>query len=344
MEIQSQALVVILHAKKKKKKGKNPSLWYKGERNPRKALALAIEDYQKELRIPKISDEVLAQRLKQVRYVEQAMQGIDGKIYCTEERDKNLFDLFYVESNTNPRTQSFNFDDKRKLTTKATGLKELLTKDIFVKIGGYYGFCKITFAEVMSQIPEEILSETVAFALDPEEHGEIIDEDYQSKSIIFYGKEEEQDQGQEERNLLPSIKDLIKPLDLEKAERLKDKIKPILSFSDDGYMFIEPGDIRKPFMEIGIWLRINGSNLHKHNADTLVDFGIKKGEKISIYQPFNSELGADFFHPDYANTISQIPDELINGNTVGVLYHTTDYFQTKEGVVHKTEYTLIEKA
>jgi len=293
----------------------------------------------KEIVIPEISDEVLVQRLKQVRYVEQAMQGVDGKIYRTEEQDKNLFDLFYVESNTNPRTQSFNFDDKRKLTTKATGLKELLKKDIFVKIGGYHGFLKITFAEVMSQIPEEILSEAIAFTLDPEESGKILNGDYQSKTIIFYGKGEEQ----KEEDSLPSVKNLVKPLNLEKAELLKDKIKPILNFSNDGYKFIEPSDISKPFIKIGIWMRINGSNLHEHNAETSVDFETKKGKKISIYQPFNSELGADFFHPDYANTISQIPDELINENTIGILYHSTDYFKTKEGVVHKTEYTLIEK-
>jgi hypothetical protein len=293
----------------------------------------------KEVVIPEISDEVLAQRLKQIRYVEQAMRGVDGKIYRTDEQNKNLFDLFYVESNTNPRTQSFNFDDKRKLTTKATGLKELLTKNIFVKIGGYHGFLKITFAEVMSQVPEDILSEVIAFTLDPEESGQILNGDYQSKSIIFYGKGEEQ----EDDESLPSVKDLVKPLDLEKAERLKDKIKPILNFSDDGYKFIEPEDINKPFIKVGIWMRLNGSNLHEHNAESSVDFETKKGKKISIYQPFNSELGADFFHPDYANTISQIPDKLINKNTIGILYHSTDYFKTKEGVVHKTEYTLIEK-
>lgn len=293
----------------------------------------------KEIVIPEISDEVLAQRLKQISYVEQAMQGVDGKVYHTDEQNKDLFDLFYVESKTNPRTQSFNFDGKRKLTTRATGLKELLTKDIFVKIGGYYGFCKITFAEVMSQIPEDILSEVVAFTLNPEKHAQILNDDYQSHSIIFYGKGEEK----QDNKALLSVKDLIRPLNLEKAELLKNKIKPILNFSNDGYKFIEPGDINTPFMKIGIWIRLGGSNLHEHNAEAPVNFETKKGKKISIYQSFNSKLGADFFHPDYANTISQIPDELINEKTVGILYHSTDYFKTKEGVVHKTEYTLIEK-
>lgn len=339
METKSPALIVILHAKKKRKKGKNPSLWYKGERNPRKALALAIEDYQKELRIPKISDEVLAERMKQIKYVDQAMSGIDGIPYPTAEEDEKYFDLFYVETKCNPQTQSFNFDEEAKLTTKATNIVPILTKDIFVKIGGYYGFCKITFAEVLAQIPEEIISKVVAFALDPKESAKILDDDYQSKSIIFYGKGEEN----QEDDSLPSVKDLIKPLDIEKAERLKVKVRPILNFNKDGYRFIDPGDINQPFIKVGIWMRINGSNLHENNTDTVLDFETKKGERISTYQPFNSELGADTFHPNYADTISQIPDEFITENTVGFLYHFTDYFKTKEGVIHKTEYSLIEK-
>jgi len=42
----AKAQFVIDHAKKKRKKGKNISLIYKGERNPNKALALAIEDIE----------------------------------------------------------------------------------------------------------------------------------------------------------------------------------------------------------------------------------------------------------------------------------------------------------
>jgi hypothetical protein len=293
----------------------------------------------KEIIIPEISDEVLTQRLKQIKYVTQAMQGIDGKVYSTDEQDKNLFDLFYVESNVNPRTEAFNFDENRKLTTRVTGLKELLTKDIFVSIGGYYGFCKITFAEVMSQIPDEIVSEVVAFTLNPEKDPKILNDNYQSASIIFYGKGEEL----KKDNKLPSVKDLIKPLDLEKAERLKDKVKPILDFQGEGLIFINPGDIHQPFIKVGIWLRINGSNLHEHNTETKVDFKTRLGKKVSTYQSFDNELGADFFHPNYGNTISQIPDELINENTVGILYNSTDYFKTEEGVVHKTEYTLVER-
>lgn len=37
---------VIAHAKRQSKKGKNPSICYKGERNPKKALILAIKDIE----------------------------------------------------------------------------------------------------------------------------------------------------------------------------------------------------------------------------------------------------------------------------------------------------------
>lgn len=290
-----------------------------------------------EITIPEISDEVLAERMARIKFVTQAMSGLDGKAYPTDEQDKKLFDLFYSESNADPRTQAFNFDEKSVITTKATGLTELLKKDIFVKIGGYHGFCKITMAEVLSQIPDEILSNVVAFALDPEKSAEMINEDYQSKSIIFYGKAE---QVIVDENL-PSSAGLLKPVDMQKAFRLKDAIKPIINYANEGYSFIEPEDIEQPFMNIGIWLRVNGSNLHRTNKETKVTVPCKLGEKVSVYQEFTD--GADFFKPSYAYTISQIPDELINNKTIGILYHATDYFKTKEGVVHKTEYTLVEK-
>jgi hypothetical protein len=290
-----------------------------------------------EIVIPEISDEILAERLGRIRFLKQAMLGLDGKPYTTEEQDKNLFDLFYVESNVNPREQAFNFDENSKMTARADGLVELDKVDIFVKIGGYYGFCKITMAEVLSQIPEAIVNNVVAFALDPETSPQIINEDYQSAKIIFYGKT---DQSSTDENL-PSSVGLIKPVDKKKAKRLKDRVRPIINYKDEGYMFVAPGNINKPFMDVGIWLRVNGSNLHRTNPETKVTDPCKKGEKISVYNTFTR--GADFFEPTYAHTISQIPDELITEKTIGLLYHSTDYFKTKEGVVHKTEYTLIEK-
>lgn len=214
-----------------------------------------------------------------------------------------------------------------------------MTKDIFVKIGGFYGFCKITFAEVMAQIPNEIVSEVVAFALDPKKSPQILNYDYQSASIVFYGRSEEELKSDDS---LPSVEGLIKPLDLDKAERLKDKVRPIIGWARDGCTFIDPGKIDEPFMSFGVWLRIGGSNLHKHNAKMPISVPYELGKSISIYQAFDDD-GSDFFQPNYAYTISQIPDELITENTIGFVFKGVDYFRTKEGTVHEVKYTLVEK-
>jgi hypothetical protein len=334
------ALEVIRHAEKRRKrgKGKNPSLHYKRETNPRKALALAKKDYEWEQKIPFLTDDVLSERLGRIKYVTQAMCGLDGKPYTTDETDKKLFDLFYVESKVNPRTQSFNFDENQKITDKAVGLKEILTKDVVIKVGGYHGFLKMTMAEVLSQIPDEIVNKVVAFGLNPEKDTEIVYGGYyQLASIIFYEKNDNPVEDEE----LPTSIGLILPVHIARANRLKDKIKPIINYRGEGSVFIDPQDIEKPFIDVGIWLRINGSNLHRTNTETNITIDCKKGKKISVYQEFND--GADSFKPTYAHTISQIPDELLTENTIGFMYGSTDYFKTKEGVIHKTEYTLIEK-
>jgi len=333
----SAALEVILHAAKRKKKGKNPSLRYKDERNPRKALLLALSDRVWELKIPAITDELLAQRMEQIKYVRPAMQGVDGVVHTTDEEDEKYFDLFYVETKVNPRSQAFNFDEDRKLTTKAVGLQKLLVKDIFVRVGGYYGFCKVSFAEVMSQVPTELAATIVAFAINPKESAVNLNDDYQSISIIFYGKSQED---LDSAAALPSVEGLIKTVDFEKARKLRGKVKPIINWAGEGYTFFEPEKIDEPFMNVGIWLAVNGSHLLKHNSETPVSTPCKLGEKAVVYQSFD-EL-ADFFKPDYAYTISQIPDELINENTIGFMYNTVDYFRTKEGVIHRAEYTMVE--
>lgn len=292
----------------------------------------------KTISIPVISDELLAQRIQQIKYVTTAMQGVDGKAYSTSETNQDLYDLFYVKTDCDPRTEAFNFGDS-KIKEKATGLKTILVKDIFVKIGGYHGFCKITYAEVFSQLPEEIASEVVAFSLDPNSDPQILNGDYQSTSIIFYRKETEIT---EKDNNLLSYKDLVKSVNLQKAKDFCEKILPILFFSNSDLQFVHPGDINKPFMRIGIWMRVNGSNLHENNDLTPVDVPYKLGEKFSVYQPF--ETGADIFIPTYAYLISQVPEHLLNENVIGLRYHSTDYFKTKEGVLHKTEYTIVEKA
>lgn len=290
-------------------------------------------------RIPSITTRELKNRMWRIKYVLPAMVGTDGKPYQTEEKDPKYFDLFYVHSKVHPRKQAFNFDENKILTEKATGLIPIARKSILVKVGGYYGFCKISMAEVMSQIPNDILKNVVAFTLDPEFDITFQDDDYQIVPMIFYGKTEDISSPNED---LPSIKDLIRPTDTDKAARLKNQLRPMLNWQNEGYKFTDPGDIEKPFLYIGIWLRINGSNLHKYNAQDPATEPVKLGKTISIYRPFTN--GADYFAPTYADTISQVPDELITEKTVGLLYRFTDYFKTKEGVVHKSEYVLVERA
>lgn len=292
----------------------------------------------KEVKIPEISDEVLAERMSRIKFVTRAMYGLDGKPYTTDETDKKLFDLFYVESNVNPRTESFNFNGNRKMTDKAVGLKEISIQDVVIKVGGFHGFLKMTMAEVLSQIPSTIVNDVVAFGLNPSKDFEIIcGGNYQLASIIFYGKDDNANQVEN----LPTSVGLILPIDIDKANHLKDKIKPIINYRGEGSVFVDPGDIQKPFMTIGIWLRVGGSNLHRTNTETKIVIAYTEGKRISTYQEFTN--GADMYMPTYAHVISQIPDDLITEKTIGLMYNVTDYFKTKEGVVHKTEYTLIEK-
>lgn len=292
----------------------------------------------KKIVIPEISDKILAERMKRIKFVIPAMYGIDGKPYLTEEKNKNLFDFIYHESTVNPRTCAFNFDDQAKLTGKADDLVELLTTDIYIKVGGYYGFLKMTMAEVLSQIPEEILDHVVAFALNPAKNTQVIASgEYQIASIIFFGKSKEAPVVKK----LPSSKNLLKEVDMKRAVKFKDKVRPIINYINEGYTFIDPGYIDRPFMDIGIWLRINGSNLHRTNTEIKIEISCKTSEKIFVYAPFTD--GADFYKPTYAQVISQIPDTVINEKTIGFLYGSTNYFKTQDGVIHQTDYTLIEK-
>jgi hypothetical protein len=329
---------MVLDAQKRLKKGKNLSLTYPSIRNPRKALEKALKELKYEEKIPYISDEILKKRMDQIKYLQTGMVGIDGLRYSTQETDEKYFDLFYVETNCHPRTQAFNFYEDGKKITRANNLRKILTKNIFVRIGGYYGFCKITFAELMSQVPDEILNDVVAFSLDPNSNAEILDEEFQSKSIIFYGKSDQEAQGETD---LPSVLDLIMPINTEKVEMFKGKIKPVINYHKEGYFYIDPADTSKPFMDVDIWMRINGSNLHRTNAEKLVDVKCEPREKISIYQAFTAGHSADYYGPTYNHVISQIPYELLDEKVIGLVYGKTDYFKTKEGVVHKTTYTIL---
>jgi hypothetical protein len=234
-----------------------------------------------EITIPEISDELLRERMERIKYVVPAMCNISGKPYSTSETDPNLYDLFYVETNVDPKKESFNFDENKRLAQKAIGLEKICTVDILVKIGGYYGF---TFAEVMSQIPDDIKEdEIVAFALNPKEDPQILNEDYQSVSIIFYRKTDSPEDVKELPSATELIK-LVKPVDKERALALKDRVQPIVKFEEEGYTYFSPGDIAKPFMYFGIWLSVNGSYILKSNESAPVKEDCIVGKEISIYQ------------------------------------------------------------
>lgn len=290
------------------------------------------------IKIPEISDSQLKERMEKIKFICPAMQGTDGKIHHTDEQDQNLFDLFYSISKVDPRKKAFNFDDNRKWGEKATDLEVFHKQNIYVAIGGYYGFCKVTMAEIMSQIPEEILSLVVAFSLDPEMNATILNEDYQSLPIILYKKREKELRSED----FPEFEGLIKTFSMEKAIKFKNLIRPMINYNKEGLVFIAPGDVEKPFLRIGIWLRVNGSNLHETNPETPAEGNLKFGKEILVYQEFG-KAGADFFHPSYLGIISQIPEELLTKNVVGFCYGHVDYFKSTKGVLHQAKFTLIEK-
>ncbi|MCA9487714.1 MAG: hypothetical protein KC516_02015 [Nanoarchaeota archaeon] len=288
--------------------------------------------------IPKISDNHLKEMMDRIRFVNHAMKGTDGKIHHTMEKDPRFFELFYQFSNANPRKEAFNFDKDAVWQEKAEGLKILSKLDIYVKVGGYYGFCKVTMAEVMAQIPQDIAEKVVAFSLDPENDAEVIMRgEYQSLPIILYEKSEEL-----EKEILPVFEGLIKPVSLEKAEKFKDKIRPAIYWHEKGLAFIDPGDLTKPYLTIGIWLRINGSNLHKINSDFPAEGEFVEKESIEIYQEFG-EGGADIFQPTYAHIISQIPENLLTEEVVGFRLGPPNYFKTDKGVIHSIKCYILKK-
>lgn len=293
--------------------------------------------------IPEISDEELVKRMNQIKWVVFKMRGVNNKPYTTDEVDGSFLSLYYRQSNTDPRTQSFNFDENAVIGELATDLNEIRRIRIFVKIGGYHGFCKITMAEVMSQIPSDILHKVVAFSLTQEEDTKILNGDYQETSIVLYEREE-----QETTIVLPSYLDLVKPIDLDRANILSKRIKPALKIRLLGdkteLQYVDPMPLSEAFISINIWMRVNGSNLHKHNSLSLIEEDVDSSHEIKVYQTFdNNSLYADPYMPNYAYLISQISDELITDRTIGILYRKTDFFKVKEGVIHESIYQLIER-
>ncbi len=114
--------------------------------------------------IPKISDEKLNElykRIKPVIYFEKKEKckhcGSVINEYFHSEDEKG--ELFYIED-CNPRNAAFSWDpEKTKKAENIEPFKEITTYHTWA----YYGFFKPFIAEVLSQIPNDVLEETVAF-------------------------------------------------------------------------------------------------------------------------------------------------------------------------------------
>ena len=96
--------------------------------------------------IPKISDEVLEERYAKI----QPLLKRDGK-------------LFSIQRPIDLRNQSFIWDPK--IGNEVKGLKEIAQVKT-LHTYGYYGIFKPSIAEVLSQVPEYLLDQVVAFHLD----------------------------------------------------------------------------------------------------------------------------------------------------------------------------------
>jgi hypothetical protein len=287
--------------------------------------------------VPSISNASLARGLSRIAYVENGVIDLKGTIHKTEEASEELFDWFKVKTDVDPRKQSFNFDDKRKLLPPALSLKPFKKLEIYVRIGGYYGFCKATFAEVYSQIPKKYLERTVAFSLDPEKNARIFDDNHQKLPIILFEKGEENDRFAK----APDI--AIPAVDPEKVERLRPKLQPIIPYKD-GPVFIkaEPGET--PFMAVTIYLRVNGSHIRGGKELGPVPQGTKflDEKKFTVYQEFVDD--SDVFLPIYDRIVIQIPEEMVNEKTIGfAITGGIDLCRTKKGFVHKANCVLVEK-
>jgi hypothetical protein len=103
-------------------------------------------------RVPEISDDRLAALMAQIQPA------------CFDERGR----LHFIKE-IDPRTKAFTWDPT---------LTEALNMERYVELGssltyhscGYYGLFKPSIAEVLAQVPEELLSKAVAFSTELPEH------------------------------------------------------------------------------------------------------------------------------------------------------------------------------
>jgi len=127
-----------------------------------------------EIKIPKISDEKLEELSKRIRPAK-------------EENGE----LFYYKS-CDLRNESFSWAEK---DCKAKGLKEFASLPT-LHTYAYYGFFKPSVAEVLAQLPEDVLDKVIAFkvigpetASDLNKHKEELNAGFHVAETILYTRE-----------------------------------------------------------------------------------------------------------------------------------------------------------
>lgn len=127
------------------------------------------------MKIPKLTNERLAELQATIKPVIR-----DGK------------DLWYIED-VDPRNIAFTWDPKP--TEKATGLKLLCTART-LHTYGYHGFFKPSIAEVLAQVPADLVDKAVAFEVngpgtadDLNQEKEALDAGFHVAQTSFYASE-----------------------------------------------------------------------------------------------------------------------------------------------------------
>lgn len=116
--------------------------------------------------IPQITDYRLAELAKRIRPVEQS-----GPI-----------DFYYLKP-CDLRCEAFTWDAKRG--KKAPMLREI-GRVRTLHTYGYYGFFKPTIAEVLAQIPEELLGDAIAFKIKGPQDTDDLNDDKEALNQGFH--------------------------------------------------------------------------------------------------------------------------------------------------------------
>jgi len=266
--------------------------------------------------VPVISDETLRERMNQIREVGKGLQGIDGTIHKKDTVPEKFLDLFFFESFVDPREYAFSFDVNRRAVEKAEDLVKLRQIPVYSEISGHPNIMRLSLAEVLSQVPEEILPRTIAFEV---LGSTLLNQDYHEVQIIFYGKQSTEVTKNEE--LLPSWRDLV-ALNNKNNRPL---VPLFLDWSEDGSLSIDVIETTVPVT----------------SADSTAQLpAFYRLQKISLYVPF--EKSPSVFRMTRKQLIRHLPEE-VSKKVEGLLFLGVTFFRVSEGVLHRVEVAVIER-